>query len=257
MSDLVLPSGVKLSNSSEQYIFGEENLRTIRKLMEAGSGEQGLLVERSEGEDRICMFASVEDLKSCKSVSDKHVEFRGHLNWKVCMEEQVLIWYREGVYYFPEMDLGKESWEEELKDMEGLCQGQRKSITQIVEILKNQRHGTSLVFLDKGSLEEEVERLSPLGRIHEVELFSLMGHKEQLMGFTAIDGALMVNLDGECRAIGSILDGDAVIKGNPGRGSRYNSLANYVKRFYERKGQDGRICFAVVLSEDGFVNVVK
>ena len=78
---------------------------------------------------------------------------------------------------------------------------------------------------------------------------------KMIIGITAIDGALMANLDGMCCAIGAILDGDAVVRGDPGRGSRYNSLANYIARFKQKKKAGKGTCFAVIFSEDERIDI--
>ena len=253
-----LSTGIRIKAPSEQYVFETGNLRTIRKLMEAGTGEQGLVVTRSEnGNMLICMIAPVSDLEKEFLGKCVYIEFKGHLNWKVCKGNSSLIWHRDGEYFFPGLNDDEVSWEEDIKGLDSISGEQRELIINIVKRLKEQRHGTSLVFFDTHSLEMEVRRLSAMRRLHEVETFPLLGHEEQLLCITSIDGALMADVNGECHAFGCILDGDAVKEGDPGRGSRYNSIANYVRRFCQRKRDGKGICFAVVLSEDGFVNVVR
>jgi len=68
---------------------------------------------------------------------------------------------------------------------------------------------------------------------------------------TAIDGAVLVDLDGVCHGIGVILDGPAHRHCTPSRGARYNSAVRYA---YRRPA--GRLdCMVVVKSEDGMVNL--
>ena len=66
---------------------------------------------------------------------------------------------------------------------------------------------------------------------------------------TAIDGALLVDPDGTCTAIGVILDGRATRGGDPARGARFNSAVRYVE------GAD-HPCLAMVVSEEGTVDVI-
>jgi hypothetical protein len=65
---------------------------------------------------------------------------------------------------------------------------------------------------------------------------------------SGIDGAVLLGTTGNCHAIGIILDGMASPRGTPARGSRYNSAIRYV---YSQVN-----CVAVVVSEDGMVDVV-
>jgi hypothetical protein len=64
---------------------------------------------------------------------------------------------------------------------------------------------------------------------------------------TSIDGAVLVDLDGTCHAIGVILDGQAHRHCSPSRGARYNSAVRYA---YGRTD-----CMVVIKSEDGMVNL--
>ena len=76
-------------------------------------------------------------------------------------------------------------------------------------------------------------------------------------GITAIDGALLFDISGNCRAVGAILDGVSVKIGNPGRGSRYNSVVNYIGWLKNREDSElveQKICFALIISEDGMVD---
>ena len=57
--------------------------------------------------------------------------------------------------------------------------------------------------------------------------FYLLENKDRLMGISAVDGAMLAGIDGKCHCVGAILDGEAVVAGDSGRGARYNSLINY------------------------------
>lgn len=66
---------------------------------------------------------------------------------------------------------------------------------------------------------------------------------------TNIDGAVLVEPNGICHAIGAILDGLATEKGDSSRGSRYNSALRYVE-------SSRYPCLAVVVSEDGLIDLL-
>ncbi len=104
-----------------------------------------------------------------------------------------------------------------------------------------QSHGCMLVITAVAA--EEAERLSNQGtQVKPVRLDQRM-----LPLVTAIDGAVLVDLEGNCHAIGVILDGLANAKCSPSRGARYNSAVRYV---HERQQ-----CMILVKSEDGMVSV--
>jgi len=67
---------------------------------------------------------------------------------------------------------------------------------------------------------------------------------------TAIDGAVLIDPGNRCHAIGAILDGLASEAGDPSRGARYNSALRYVAASLHA-------CLAIVVSEDGMIDVVS
>jgi hypothetical protein len=66
---------------------------------------------------------------------------------------------------------------------------------------------------------------------------------------SGIDGAVLVDRDCRCHALGVILDGQATDAGDPARGARYNSALRYVN-----SAKVPTIC--LVVSEDGYVNMM-
>jgi hypothetical protein len=68
---------------------------------------------------------------------------------------------------------------------------------------------------------------------------------------TSIDGAVLVDRNSICHAIGIILDGLATDKGDSSRGARYNSAI----RYYECFGKNHPTVL-VIISEDGMINLI-
>ena len=66
---------------------------------------------------------------------------------------------------------------------------------------------------------------------------------------TTIDGAVRIDPDSTCYALGVILDGLASPKGAPSRGACYNSAIRYVK-------SSKYPCVAIVVSEDGTIDLI-
>lgn len=70
---------------------------------------------------------------------------------------------------------------------------------------------------------------------------------------SSIDGAVLLDPQGVCHAVGVILDGIARPgRGSPARGARYNSAIRYVEGSIGARGP----CIAVVVSEDGSVDLI-
>ncbi len=72
---------------------------------------------------------------------------------------------------------------------------------------------------------------------------------DQMERITAIDGTVILDLDGVCHAIGVILDGAVSRRGDRSRGGRYNSAVMYV----DSCPAPGLI---VVVSQDGLIDLV-
>lgn len=108
-------------------------------------------------------------------------------------------------------------------------------------VIATARGSTVVVSLDAAA---EARRLAAQGtRIAPRAL-----EPEVVQAATGIGGALLLDRDGVCHAIGVILDGVATPHGERSRGSRFNSAANYVR------GRPGTL--AVVVSEDGSVDLL-
>ena len=108
-----------------------------------------------------------------------------------------------------------------------------------------QKHGTMLVI--SSNAEKESDRLGK--QCFAIKPMKLTTNITQQI--TSIDGAVLLNQDSTCFAIGVILDGVATEKGDSSRGSRYNSAV----RYYEYFGKETSIII-VIISEDGIINLI-
>lgn len=234
-----------------------ENLRTIRKLMEMSGPNHGLVLRKPD--------YSIEGIVYKKDFGKENirVEFTGYLIWRLKKNSEIIFEYREGKYRLPELEL-KDDSKRELRKLKKLpCQEDQKNkiYKAIKKVRKASTHGTSIVFMDNTTLSEEVKRLAGYCRVYKTEEFDLKKCVKNLPEILAIDGALLVGMDCRCRAVGVIVDGEAQIKGRADRGARYNSLMNYIHVVRKReisnpkRGSEGVLCCAVVISEDGMIDV--
>ena len=122
-----------------------------------------------------------------------------------------------------------------------------ESMEEVIKYAVEQRHGTTVVF--SRHAKEEADRLQNTS-------FQIRGKNLRNIGniikqITAIDGAVLCDFEGNCYAIGVILDGQAVGEGSDEtieRGARFNSAIRYKNAY-----PCSVIC---IVSEDGYVNVV-
>lgn len=116
-----------------------------------------------------------------------------------------------------------------------------------VEAARTQRHGTLLV-ISTGAAAEAARLSGQSTPLDPVALTPDFVH-----AVSAIDGAILVDPQGTCHAVGVILDGIATAGGDPGRGARFNSAYRYVAT---ASAQFSHHTLAVVVSEDGMVDVL-
>lgn len=238
-----------------------EYLRTIRKLMEMPGKGYGLLILRKNTEYWIDGIISDRLMNKQPAI-----EFKDYLRWSAIYNDQELLEYQNGDYLIPMSvcDRDKDGWKNDLKKLNGLVNDSSIIEKTISTLITSHSHGTSIVFMNKSLLDSEIKRLRGFRRAYEVKAFNVVAAAEALKGITSMDGALMADLQGNCHAVGAILDGETMVAGHPGRGARYNSLVNYVHWVINREqnkrkeGYDNTevpVCFAAILSEDRMVNL--
>lgn len=251
--------------------FEIEEIRLIRKLMEISRETYGLVVEKESDSDWYIKGAI--QLSMLKNTYQ--VEISGHSVWKLKYGAEELFEYKEGIYKLPPIGASKDVYDKEYKKLEQIIsdEAKREKIKELIsKVRKIASHGTGMIFIEepemekasespkKTFLEKEIDRLAGFGKAYAIKenshsLDLSNASPELLRGITAIDGAVFCNFDAQCKAIGVIVDGETVKQGNPGRGAKYNSLTNYVKWLNRDKRKANVKCMAVVMSEDGPLNI--
>jgi hypothetical protein len=183
------------------------------------------------------------------------INFLSFSKWDCVIGDNTLFCVKNGHLYIPiiysQMDF-RVKFEDEFPDSRDM----EYKLHIIVDEAKKQKHGTSIVI--STDAENEAKRLCNAGRGFLIEPIDLYENHETVEQLTAIDGALFVDQKGICYAIGVIVDGEAVIKGDISRGARFNSLTNYIawKKMQRDRQIGGEECndkmryLAVIISED-------
>lgn len=115
---------------------------------------------------------------------------------------------------------------------------------EILQIAREHGHATTLVITPDAAAEAQ--------RLHQqaTPIAPTMLSETQVRAVTRIDGAVLLDHDGMCHAVGVILDGKATSRGSPARGARFNSALRYVLE------NEHRASIAVVISEDGHIDLL-
>lgn len=247
--------------------------RSIRKALEltkkdgkAGDRPQSLLVTPCEAFDHSMnlYMVGIGESKFCKQ-NFPTVRFIGPSSWSFSLPGDETEVFRcvagKIIAPRPEKYKNEENKITIKKCIEQYCEQNNidienvlNSIEKMKTVAQEQKHGTSMVWLRKADANAEKERLCAFNRGYIANPPISADEKSAVKGITGVDGALLCNIDdGECVAYGVILDGIAVTPGKRMRGARYNSIKTYLSG--ERI--ESPPAFGIVISEDGFVDIVQ
>ncbi|WP_433772943.1 DNA integrity scanning protein DisA nucleotide-binding domain protein [Bacillus wiedmannii] len=215
------------------------NHKAIRKLLEMTSGDISLLANGNEvyGMGNLINYDSLdEDLFI--------IDFKKHFTWELKYSDSVLMVVEYRQPRLPKERMDKELFFDHLiRTFSNINEDDINVMWDAILAATEQKHGTMVVITDKAA--EEADRLN--GQCINIEPINLTTEVMRLV--TTIDGAVLLDPNGKCHALGVILDGRATDKGDPARGARYNSALRYLDT------QENE-CLIVVVSEDGDINLI-
>lgn len=248
-----------------ERVLESGKLRTVRKLMEMSKRKALYLLASQEmhivGMISFAVKKGEEREKEEEKINrqSRYISFNGYMKWSVYINGREEICYKQGKYYINSSS-GKDTYEMQVEKFEKRVAEKGEDIPiwlvrELVTILCAQRHGTTVILTND---TEEAKRLCEVDRgilldkesgqnFKDEDVFD----KDKLLSVTEIDGALFMDLTGKCTAFGVIVDGIASMKGNPGRGARYNSIYNYI-----HQQKDQAVYIALIFSEDGGVDII-
>ncbi len=214
---------------TNQCDINEVNVRELRKYVEMSSSDMPIVAVRKLV--RICLENKTvyfySDLNGWKVFGLKRKDktgafaklvFLDYLKWRIEFKNKEIVSY-DGVYFTFKHD---EPRTDSVEKISFITEEQRSKIFDIIKKAQRQTHGTMLVFT--GNAEVEAERLGTVGRAIRIEKINFTDFPDEyIFRITSIDGAVLLNFDGNAYAIGAILDGIAVENSNRGRGAKYNS----------------------------------
>lgn len=172
------------------------------------------------------------------------VEFLDHYHWRLMCGDEVMLVSSYGAPSLPQERFPIHRLLDTYQRLFPEAGGDDVArFRTVFDAAVNQRHGSMLVVAKDAEIE--ADRLRGQGAIIQ----PLRLTPELYRQISRIDGAVMVDPQCTCYAIGVILDGQATSECTPSRGARYNSGVRYV-----RAGDSPRL--AIVVSDDRMVDVV-
>jgi hypothetical protein len=214
--------------------------RAIRKLLELTSEDFSLVSDA----EYIYGLGKIVDTYNLDDEDLFVVEFTKHYTWQLHHGDNLMMTVSYGEPAAPGGQMDHRKFRMDMKRI--FSKIEEDSIDDLwrlaVEASK-QKHGTMLVI--SSGAEEEAERLSK----QSTSIIPMKMQPDILRMVSSIDGAVLVNQEAVCYAIGVILDGVATEKGDASRGARFNSAIRYLESTrYE--------CMIIVVSEDGMINLI-
>jgi DNA integrity scanning protein DisA with diadenylate cyclase activity len=215
--------------------------RAVRKLLEISSSESNLSL--------LCDSASIYGFGEFVGPYDAQredlfvVNFTKHHTWTLDHAEHVMIRVTYNQPRLSQTQIEEEKFKRDLQRIfDDVDPSKAERLWSLILEATKQKHGTTVVVSSEAS--KEAARLeNQCTRIEPVQLTPGV-----MRMVTAIDGAVMIDPNATCYAIGVILDGGASQKGDAARGARYNSAIRYVE------GKDRSL--AIVVSEDGSIDLI-
>ena len=218
-----------------------KDYRAARKLLQLSF--DGILLHSDS--NRICGLARVGAYDgSNENLFEVHIV--GHHHWELRHKDRTLMTVHYGIPALPKFEFDEEKFRSNVtRIFSGISESATDLLLALAKEAERESHGTMLLI--STAADEEAKRLAPQGTTITPRQLT----PELLKHLTPIDGAILIDPDSTCHAIGTILDGRSTTAGDPSRGARFNSAVRYVE-----SSSDKAPCLAVVVSEDGGIDLV-
>lgn len=212
--------------------------RATRKIFEMAGNDVSIVT------DGIYVLGLRLSQKNPTSLVEKELEIQmsGHGDWSIFYMGRTLFKVTDGIPRLPRPRLAREELQGALKQF-SVSSKDADTLWSVVDAATRAQHG-AIVVISSAAINEAKRLRSQASLITPTTV-----PPEVISAFFAIDGAVLLGVDGRCHAVGVILDGTASERGTMSRGSRYNSSVRYID------SQAGT-AIAIVVSEDKYVDLI-
>ena len=201
-------------------------------------------------DNRLCLAAAGDMLMGIVKAKDIHgpgiylASLLQHMTWEIACQGRLLLRSEEGRLSAGRRRLRDKEIAAFAKRVLSLDEAGANHVLYLIKGAAEAGHGGMLVFSEDA--EQEAERLHKDG----IRVRPFMPEAEDLPAFSVMDGAVLMDLEGRCHALGVILDGLACDEADSSRGARYNSALRYHAK------NAGKKLLLAVLSDDGMFNLI-
>ena len=217
------------------------NYRAIRKLLEVSSNKMALLCDVES------VWGLGLPLDSYQPSRENlfEIRFAEHHTWELVHAENIMLRVKYRQARLPRARFDRQLFCDRVVQLFKVDKTTSNLLVKAVEAAVEQRHGTMLVITPEA--EAETQRLAAQSTVIEPIIVS----QSIISHLSNVDGAMLISPEGIIYAFGVILDGQASRNGNSARGARYNSAIRYV----DEKSNNRVNCLALIVSEDGYVDL--
>jgi hypothetical protein len=242
---------ISIAMEFEGEIFAFD-AKAPRKILEA-SGEQGqLLLDQGSKVYGLGKFEEERYDPSEGHVFIVTITDRGL--WELSHAGQPLMTVRDGRPELPKPWLDEEDFRKSVMQVLSSTASEAAGLYKLAEAVVESQHGAMLII--SADAAGEAERFKGHARKLKGPV-NLKDNSNLLTQLTSMDGGLLLDKQGQCHAIGIILDGEAIPyeqysrKEDPNRGSRYNNAVRYVLK------EEVQPAVVLVRSVDGGITILK
>ncbi len=271
---------MSLTNSSNNIIFQDpeylsfKNIKLVRKLLEMTDKNRWLLCNWDPNSKYSAFYGwRIAGLGKGIGEYNAMIHFYGNAKWRMTTSNEYIS-YDGGRYTIRHINAPSEQERSNADEIEKITQFytsisiDKKKSAEYIEVFEKllaQKHGTMLII--SNNAQSEAKRFSNAKRGISVKPFDLKKlDDETLLNISNIDGAILMDPNCICYALGIIVDGyiPPEFEGDSGRGARYNSAKLYIhniksseqiKRLTKNIENTPEQAMAIVISEDGYLNV--
>lgn len=224
----------------EYSMYGDNSISSTRKMLEVCSQSDRYLLVSDCAPYYLRGFVTVSKFGG-KADKNFSISFMGRGEWKISKGKETFLIYHNMLFYTDD-SMNDADMDMKIGKMSRIDQGNKNRFKRIFQQMEGQQHG-ALMIVSADAKDETGRLCSKFQRGMQINEISLENENnlDLLAGMASIDGAVMVDLNGNCYGFGIILDGKAKIRGDTGRGARFNSSVNYIA---------GSERYAVIVSED-------
>lgn len=228
------PKGSEESISSHEIKpvkFDVKNSKYIRKLIAGGgNGEFGLAFNRTSSTD-VPVCCGYVDVGNARKEFPIEVIIKKNLEYTLYIGG-FRVYNKHNEEYTVKENDGIDEVVNAIRQLSSYKKACEEKVKEILNKLKGQQHGTSVIFISDNENSEVAKRLSCLesaGRALPVSVVDDV--TKVLKHLSRMDGAIVVQVSDTCRIllVNVILDGLCTSEGEPARGARYNVVSNFVR----------------------------